>query len=96
MSIRDLLVKTAFLVALVTASRPSDLTRIDITSIHKSDSSFSFDCVDPKEFKIALSHSASTSKQRSKRMYIGSYSTAPRLCPFSAVRNVRTHYTMER
>jgi len=53
---KNLSIKTAFLLALVTASRPSDLTRLDLSTARVSRSSYSFDCIDPKEFKIAVSH----------------------------------------
>ena len=49
MLIRDLSIKTAFLLALVTACCPSDLKKIDLTSIRETVSSYSFDCLLPQE-----------------------------------------------
>jgi hypothetical protein len=62
MTIRDLTIKTAFLVALVSASRPSDLIRINASSAKITDSGCVFTCIEPKEFKIATAHSPTTSK----------------------------------
>ncbi|GBC08799.1 hypothetical protein RclHR1_08390013 [Rhizophagus clarus] len=45
MSIRDLSIKTAFLLALVTASRPSYLKCIDLSSMQKTTSAITFDCI---------------------------------------------------
>jgi hypothetical protein len=88
MSIRQLTIKTAFLLALVTASRPSDLVRIDASSVRVSEDSYTFTCCHPKEYKIAVAHSASTTKPSSKTLFVGSYSEDPSLCPFSAVRSL--------
>ena len=87
MTLKNLSAKTAFLVALVTASRPSDLTRIDLTSARITRSSYSFDCIEPKEYKIAMSHSSST-KRRIKTLFIGSYDDSPTLCPFRALNSL--------
>ncbi|PKY41217.1 hypothetical protein RhiirA4_395666, partial [Rhizophagus irregularis] len=57
MSIRNLIIKTAFLLALVTASRPSDLKKVNITTIKSSSSGYTLECRDPKEHKSAKSHS---------------------------------------
>ena len=88
MQLKDLSVKTAFLMALVTASRPSDLVRLDLSTARISESSYSFECIEPKEYKIALAHSASTTKQRIKVVYVGSYPDNPNLCPYSALRSL--------
>ena len=88
MSIRDLLIKTAFLVALVSASRPSDLARIDISTIKESSNGLSLDCLEPKEYKIARAHSSSTSKSRTKKIFVGKYSENIHLCPYSAVKDL--------
>ena len=53
MSLRDLSIKTAFLLALFTGSHPSDLKKIDLTTMTKTRSGFTFDCMYPKEYKIA-------------------------------------------
>ncbi|CAB4407168.1 unnamed protein product [Rhizophagus irregularis] len=82
MSFRQLTVKTAFLIALVTASRPSDIIRMDLTTLQATDNSYSFDCVAPKEYNIASAHSTATIKRRIKRIFIGSYSDNLLLCPF--------------
>ena len=88
MSIRDLSIKTAFLMALVSASRPSDLVRIDATSMKESDNGYSFNCIEPKEFKIAIAHSTTTSKPNVKRIFIGKYPDDSHLCPFLAVQSL--------
>jgi hypothetical protein len=84
MSIRDLCIKTAFLLALVTASRPSDLKRIDLTTMKRTRTSITFNCIKPKEYNIARSHSLSTTKSPIKRIYIGTYED-PVLCPYTAL-----------
>ncbi|PKY59541.1 hypothetical protein RhiirA4_482355 [Rhizophagus irregularis] len=45
MFFQQLTVKTAFLVALVTASRPSDIVRMDLTTLQATNNSYSFDCL---------------------------------------------------
>ena len=85
MSIRDLSRKTAFLMALVSACRPSDLHRLDAHNYTRTRTAFSFSCITPKEYNIAIAHSASTSKSRSKTVYIGTYSEEKRLCPYEAI-----------
>ncbi|CAB4399776.1 unnamed protein product [Rhizophagus irregularis] len=62
MSIRELTCKTAFLLALISACRPSDLHRINAFDYTKTRSSISFNCVTPKEYNIVVAHSASTTK----------------------------------
>jgi hypothetical protein len=76
------MVKTAFLVALVTASRPSDIVKMDLTTLQATDNSYSFDCVALKKYNIASAHSTATTKCRIKRIFIGSYSDNLLLCPF--------------
>ena len=88
MQIRDLSMKTAFLLALVTASRPSDLHRIDITTITRSSYGCRFQCIDPKEYKIAIAHSSSTTKKRTKSLFVGPYEENVNLCPLSAVHSL--------
>src|SRR5687767_2896928 len=51
MTIRNLSIKTAFLLALVTACRPSDIHKIDLSSMTVTDTTYSFDCLLPKEYK---------------------------------------------
>ena len=43
------------------------------------------DCVYPKEYKIARSHSLTTSKSPSKPIYISIYPDEPLLCPFTTL-----------
>jgi hypothetical protein len=85
MSIRDLTIKTAFLLALVTASRPSDLRKTDLTTLRKSSTSIKLECIAPKEYKIARAHSLSTTKAPVKQLYIGVYKDDPYLCPYAAL-----------
>lgn len=85
MSIRDLSLKTAFLLALVTACRPSDLHRINVLSCKSSNLGYTFECVEPKEYKIAVAHSLATSKSRVKKLFIGKYQENRSLCPYEAV-----------
>ncbi|CAB4393757.1 hypothetical protein RhiirA1_56212 [Rhizophagus irregularis] len=65
--------QTAFLLALVTASRPSDLKKVNVTTIKSSSSGYTLECRDPKEYKIVRSHSLSTSKSSAKKLYVGQY-----------------------
>lgn len=88
MTFRNLSLKTVFLIALVTASRPSDLTKIDMSTAKITNVSYSFECIAPKESKIALAHAPSTTKRRSKTVFIGSYSDNPHLCPYSALKTL--------
>lgn len=85
MSIRDLTCKTAFLMALVSACHPSDLHHIDAQDYKRTRHRFLFSCIAPKEYNIAIAHSASTSKARSKSIFIGVYSDNNRLCPYEAI-----------
>src|SRR5207248_9788090 len=64
---------------------PSDLKKIDLTSIRETVSSYSFDCLLPKEYKIARSHSSSTTKNPVKRIFIEEFPKDPLLCPFNSV-----------
>src|SRR5206468_11788032 len=93
MSIRDLSVKTAFLLTLVTACRPSDLQKIDLTSVRLTSSSCSFNCLLPKEYKIARSHSVSTSKSPVKRIFVESYPDDILLCPFNSMQTLLSRTT---
>jgi hypothetical protein len=85
MSIRDLFIKTSFLLALVTACRQSDLKRIDLTTLRRTSTSITLSCVHPKEYKIARSHSLSTSKSPVKQIYISIYIENPLLCPYMSL-----------
>ncbi|CAB4433964.1 unnamed protein product [Rhizophagus irregularis] len=79
MSIRNLIIKTAFLLALVTASRPSDLKKVNITTIKSSSSGYTLECRDPKEHKSAKSHSLT------KKLYAGRYEEDSLICPYNAL-----------
>ncbi|RGB23668.1 hypothetical protein C1646_774169 [Rhizophagus diaphanus] len=76
--IRDITIKTAFLLALVTVCRLSDLKRLDLSALKSSDTGFSLDCVEPKEYKIARFHS-------SKKVYVRQYDENTLLCSYSAL-----------
>jgi hypothetical protein len=93
MTIRDLMIKTAFLLALVTASRPSDLRKIDLTTFRDLDTGCTLECIEPKEYKIARSHSLTTSKSPTKKLYVGKYNDEPCLCPYTTLQCLltRTH-----
>ena len=71
--------------ALVSACRPSDLYKINAESCKRTRNGITFDCIAPKEYKIAVAHSSSTSKSPVKRVYVGSYPEEPSLCPYEAV-----------
>ncbi|RGB41910.1 hypothetical protein C1646_684437 [Rhizophagus diaphanus] len=62
MLIRNLTVKTSFLIALVTASRPLDLKRIDLFTLKITRNSITLECIKPKEYNIAKAHSLSSTK----------------------------------
>jgi hypothetical protein len=85
MSIHDLSMKTVFLLALVTASRPSDLRRIDLFTLKVTCSLLMVECIKPKEYNIAKTHSLTTNKSASKRIYIGLYESSEYLCPYSTL-----------
>jgi hypothetical protein len=51
-STHDLSMKTAFLLALVTASRPSDLRRINLSTLKVTHSSLMVECIKLKEYNI--------------------------------------------
>ena len=53
MPIKDFHHKTAFLMALLSACRLSDLHHLDALSYQQSSSGYTFNCIDPKEYKIA-------------------------------------------
>ncbi|CAG8640120.1 11901_t:CDS:2, partial [Gigaspora rosea] len=46
--------KTAFLCALSSASRPSDLARLDLTMLTNTPNSITIQCINPKEINIAI------------------------------------------
>ncbi|CAG8641859.1 19887_t:CDS:2 [Gigaspora margarita] len=48
----------AFLIALGSASRPSDLHRIVLNTLQKSKTGISFTIINPKETNISISHTA--------------------------------------
>jgi hypothetical protein len=81
MSIRDLCIKTSFLLALVTACRPSDLRKIDLSTLRRTFTSIKLECLLPK----ARSHFSFTSKSSIKQIYIGLYKDDSLLCPYSAL-----------
>ncbi|RGB32861.1 hypothetical protein C1646_762386 [Rhizophagus diaphanus] len=62
MSFHQLTIKTIFLVALVMASHPSDIVRMDLMTLQATDNSYSFDCVALKEYNIASVHSTAMTK----------------------------------
>src|SRR5438067_7596441 len=66
MSLRDLSIKMAFLLALVTGSHPSDLKKINLITMTKTRSGFTFNCMYLKKYKIARSHSLSIRKSPTK------------------------------
>jgi hypothetical protein len=80
-----LFIKTSFLLALITACRPSDLKKIDLTTLRRTSTSITLSCVYPKEYKIARSHSLSTSKSPIKQIYISIYTEDPLLCPYMSL-----------
>ena len=86
MPIKDLYHKTAFLMVLVSACRPSDLHRLNALSYRQSSSGCTFNCIDPKEYKIAVAHSTLTSKSRVKQIFINAYPENLQLCPFDAIK----------
>src|ERR1044072_6275697 len=88
MTLRNLSLKTVFLMALVTASHPSDLTRIDLSTARFASNSYFFNCIVPKESKISLAHAPSTTKSRTKTVFVRSYPDNPDLCPFSALKTL--------
>ncbi|CAG8843509.1 14875_t:CDS:1, partial [Racocetra persica] len=55
-TIQDLTKKTTFLIAITSASRPSDLYHISLESMTKIENGFSLDIVSPKEYNISLAH----------------------------------------
>uniref|UniRef100_U9T2A3 Uncharacterized protein n=1 Tax=Rhizophagus irregularis (strain DAOM 181602 / DAOM 197198 / MUCL 43194) TaxID=747089 RepID=U9T2A3_RHIID len=71
MSIRNLIIKTAFLLALVTARRLKE--------------GYTLECRDPKEHKSAKSHSLNTSKSSAKKLYVGRYEEDSLICPYNAL-----------
>src|SRR6266540_2133644 len=84
--IRNLSLKTAFLVVLVTAYQPLDLHRINILSCCQVSSGYIFDCYELKEYKIAKTHSLSTLKSRIKRIFLEKYQENSQLYPYKAVK----------
>ncbi|GBC31876.1 hypothetical protein GLOIN_2v1786700 [Rhizophagus irregularis DAOM 181602=DAOM 197198] len=96
MSIRELTCKTAFLLALISACRPSDLHQINAFDYTKTRSSISFNCVAPKEYNIAVAHSASTTKSRLKKIFVGVYPDERHLCPYEAVTSLLSRTSLWR
>ncbi|CAG8679794.1 2612_t:CDS:2, partial [Dentiscutata heterogama] len=74
--------KTAFLLAITTGSRPSDLCRLDMTSISRSRGGINIKCIMPKEAKIST---AKGGNKRSKIVFIGKYDDEPLLCPLTTL-----------
>ncbi|CAG8755078.1 16761_t:CDS:1, partial [Racocetra persica] len=82
MILLDLSHKTAFLVTLGSASRPSDLYIIELKTLQKSESGISIAITDPKEVNISISHCGN--RNISKKIFIDYYEDSE-LCPASAI-----------
>ncbi|CAG8823075.1 34265_t:CDS:2, partial [Gigaspora margarita] len=82
MSILDLSWKTAFLIALGTASRPSNLQRIDLRTLCKSKQRILLEITNPKEVNISIAHGGN--KYRTKKIFIDYYDNYD-LCPVSTM-----------
>ncbi|CAG8659998.1 24406_t:CDS:2, partial [Cetraspora pellucida] len=69
--------KTAFLCALGTASRPSDLSRLDLTSLTITTNAITLNCLNPKELKIsnsrALTQGSRATRSSVKKIVIGDF-----------------------
>ncbi|CAG8737633.1 29021_t:CDS:2 [Gigaspora margarita] len=78
-----LLQKFAFLLAIMIASRPFNLTRIKVISKLLTSNSAIFTIRNPKEHKISIAHSSN--KSVTKRIYIGSYPDLPEILPLAIV-----------
>ncbi|RIB13170.1 hypothetical protein C2G38_2198570 [Gigaspora rosea] len=78
-----LLHKTAFLLAITTASRPSDLARIEATSKVLTSNGAIFMIRNPKEHKISLAHGGN--KLATKKSYVSDYPDLPEISPLAAV-----------
>jgi hypothetical protein len=65
------------------ASHPSNIVRMDLTTLQESENSYSLDFV---EYNIASAHSSTMTKLRIKCIFIGSYVDTPLLCPFSTLK----------
>ncbi|CAG8769604.1 17846_t:CDS:10, partial [Cetraspora pellucida] len=89
MNILLLLQKVAFLLAITTACRLSDLSRIDITSQVQTEHSMMFNIKNPKEHKISIAHGSN--KSQIKRVYIGNYEELPEISPLNAVNTLLKH-----
>ncbi|KAF0366906.1 ryanodine receptor 2-like [Gigaspora margarita] len=63
--------KTAFLIVLESASRPSDLYRIKLGTLQKTSYGISFSVINPKETNILILHSGN--KSVSKKIFIDYY-----------------------
>ncbi|CAG8809413.1 38859_t:CDS:2, partial [Gigaspora margarita] len=57
--------KTAFLCALSSASKPSDLARLDLTTLTNTQNGITIQCINPKEINIAIGHGIN--KKRTKK-----------------------------
>ncbi|CAG8846839.1 12315_t:CDS:1, partial [Gigaspora margarita] len=90
MSISCLLQKVAFLLAITTASRPSDLARIDFSSCKLMDNGVLLTIKNSKKYKISLSHSRN--KLYTKQIYVEDYTELPDIFSIMAV-NVLLKYT---
>ncbi|CAG8803548.1 16415_t:CDS:1 [Gigaspora margarita] len=82
MYILNLLQKTAFLIALESASRPSDLHRINLGTLQKTSYGISFFVINPKETNILILHGGN--KSVSKKIFIDYYENTE-LCSALAV-----------
>ncbi|RIB27134.1 hypothetical protein C2G38_2029652 [Gigaspora rosea] len=81
MSISNLAKKTAFLLALTSASRPSDLHRISIRSMTATKDGYVLQIQKPKEHNISIAHGGKKSSKKS--IAIGFYKEEPAICPAS-------------
>ncbi|CAG8805010.1 382_t:CDS:2, partial [Gigaspora margarita] len=73
---------TAFLTALGTAIRPSNLQRIDLRTLCKSKQGISLEITNPKEVNISIAHGGN--KYRTKKIFIDYYNDHD-LCPASTM-----------
>ncbi|CAG8632219.1 13777_t:CDS:2, partial [Dentiscutata heterogama] len=88
MLIIKLIKKTAFLLTITSAARPSDLQRISLKSMTKINNGYSCNIDKPKEHKISITHREK--KLRQKTLIIEHYDDEPLLCPVAALKNIIT------
>ncbi|RIB12964.1 hypothetical protein C2G38_2199270 [Gigaspora rosea] len=70
-TILNLAQKMALLLALMSGSQPSNLQRIDLTSIFQLQNGISVNILNPKEAKIFRAHGGT--KEQNKTLFIESY-----------------------